>query len=204
MKQIQETNYLSLDQASKMLHVSHQTLRNWTDQRIDGYQTEGGHRRYLERDVKVVALQESMKAQGNPEFKTCSIQASLIRRGDVISIGFFHGQNLCLQEALTIEPKSEWYPMSFDNDDCWETRLEEQIIQGQKAAYEVSAIDDLRLTREYFITDQWVMAMALCQEDAVGLIRKGIQEAHDRLASLEFVYGVCGVKRTDGVLLSSW
>lgn len=43
---------LKIGDAAKILHVSEQTLRDWTDQdKITAYVSEGGHRKYYEADV---------------------------------------------------------------------------------------------------------------------------------------------------------
>lgn len=46
-------NLLSIGQACKLLGVSETTLRNWTDEgKIKAFVTPGGHRRYVESELK--------------------------------------------------------------------------------------------------------------------------------------------------------
>ena len=55
-------NLLSIGQACKLLGVSETTLRNWTDEgKIKAFVTPGGHRRYVESELKdFIAAQSRM------------------------------------------------------------------------------------------------------------------------------------------------
>lgn len=50
---------LKTGEAAKLLNVSLQTVRDWTEQgKLDAHISEGGHRKYFEADVKRLVLEE--------------------------------------------------------------------------------------------------------------------------------------------------
>ena len=52
-KEIQEQKLYSLKETSEILCVSVQTLRNWDcEKKFIAIRTEGGHRRYVGKDIK--------------------------------------------------------------------------------------------------------------------------------------------------------
>ncbi len=62
----QQTEWLSLQEASERLGVSRATLRAWADSgRVHAFRTPGGHRRFRERDLAALAAggQETNAAQ---------------------------------------------------------------------------------------------------------------------------------------------
>jgi len=53
----EEKEWLSLQEASQRLGVAPATLRNWADRgRVQAFRTPGGHRRFRERDLAVLAM----------------------------------------------------------------------------------------------------------------------------------------------------
>lgn len=70
---------LKMGDAANLLHVSAQTLRDWTDaDKIKAIISEGGHRTYYEADVKKLALAE----KGITTFWTVTCVVAIPANGD--------------------------------------------------------------------------------------------------------------------------
>lgn len=67
MNLLDNSEYLSLSAASKLLGVHSTTLRRWADQgAVPVYITPGGHRRFARSDVAALAARKPLSAQSLP------------------------------------------------------------------------------------------------------------------------------------------
>ncbi|MGB9633088.1 MAG: MerR family transcriptional regulator, partial [Chloroflexaceae bacterium] len=58
-----DTHYLSLSAASKLLGVHSTTLRRWADDgAVPVYVTPGGHRRFARKDIEALAARRPISA----------------------------------------------------------------------------------------------------------------------------------------------
>ena len=73
--------WLSLGRASRMLGVSHSTVRRWADAgEIRSYRTSGGHRRILEEDVRQFMAQNSQAPGGADTDRISELAVGRVKR----------------------------------------------------------------------------------------------------------------------------
>lgn len=73
--------WLSLGQASRMLGVSHSTVRRWADAgEIRSYRTSGGHRRILEEDVRQFMAQHTQAAGSTDTDRISELAVGRVKR----------------------------------------------------------------------------------------------------------------------------
>ncbi len=93
----QSQQWMSLGQASRLLGVSHSTVRRWTDAGvIRSYRTNGGHRRILEEDVHQFLAQHAQSANfvdtdRISELAVARVKRRLSRRRQSRSMDAFRG-----------------------------------------------------------------------------------------------------------------
>ena len=102
----QAQQWLSLGRASKLLGVSHSTVRRWTDAgEIRSYRTSGGHRRILDEDVRHFMAQSS-QAAATPdtdrisELAVARVKRRLSRRRQSHDMDAFAGLEKATRERL--------------------------------------------------------------------------------------------------------
>ena len=102
----QAQEWLSLGQASRLLGVSHSTVRRWADAgEIRSYRTSGGHRRILNEDVRQFMAQTS-QAAGTPdtdrisELAVARVKRRLSRRRQSHEMDAFAGLEIASRERL--------------------------------------------------------------------------------------------------------
>ncbi|MXZ87789.1 MAG: helix-turn-helix domain-containing protein, partial [Dehalococcoidia bacterium] len=73
--------WLSLGRASRMLGVSHSTVRRWADAgEIRSYRTSGGHRRILEEDVRQFMAQHTQAAGSTDTDRISELAVGRVKR----------------------------------------------------------------------------------------------------------------------------
>lgn len=73
--------WLSLGRASRMLGVSHSTVRRWADAgEIRSYRTSGGHRRILEEDVRQFMAQHTQGAGSTDTDRISELAVGRVKR----------------------------------------------------------------------------------------------------------------------------
>ena len=102
----QAQQWLSLGRASKLLGVSHSTVRRWADAgEIRSYRTSGGHRRILDEDVRHFMAQSS-QAAATPdtdrisELAVARVKRRLSRRRQSHDMDAFAGLEKATRERL--------------------------------------------------------------------------------------------------------
>ncbi len=102
----QAQEWLSLGRASKLLGVSHSTVRRWADAgEIRSYRTSGGHRRILDEDVRQFMAQSS-QAAATPdtdrisELAVARVKRRLSRRRQSHEMDAFAGLEKASRERL--------------------------------------------------------------------------------------------------------
>ena len=102
----QAQQWLSLGRASKLLGVSHSTVRRWADAgEIRSYRTSGGHRRILDEDVRQFMAQSS-QAAATPdtdrisELAVARVKRRLSRRRQSHDMDAFAGLEKATRERL--------------------------------------------------------------------------------------------------------
>ena len=102
----QAQQWLSLGRASKLLGVSHSTVRRWADAgEIRSYRTSGGHRRILDEDVRQFMAQ-SNQAAATPdtdrisELAVARVKRRLSRRRQSHDMDAFAGLEKATRERL--------------------------------------------------------------------------------------------------------
>ncbi|HCV00900.1 MAG: hypothetical protein CL897_03970 [Dehalococcoidia bacterium] len=102
----QQQEWVSLGRASKLLGVSHSTVRRWADAgEVRSYRTSGGHRRILEEDVR------QFMSQSNPAGETADtdriselavgrVKRRLSRRRQTHEMDAFAGLEKATRERL--------------------------------------------------------------------------------------------------------
>lgn len=76
-----EPQLLKVSEAAALLHVSPQTVRDWTDQgKLDSFRTAGGHRLYSKPEVQLL----SFKEKGIMSFWHAGINFSLTKPNEVM------------------------------------------------------------------------------------------------------------------------
>lgn len=95
--------YLTVSQAARELHISAQTLREWTEQgRIDAYLTEGNHRRYLQAEVRLLAAREQARMRGwDASGQIWRGSASVSRQGEEECVLFTYREGTAGEVPLT-------------------------------------------------------------------------------------------------------
>lgn len=98
--------WVSLGQASKLLGVSHSTVRRWADAgEIRAYRTSGGHRRIMEDDVRQLLAQGVQAASSQDtdrisELAVTRVKRRLSRRGQSHEMEVFAGLEGATRERL--------------------------------------------------------------------------------------------------------
>ena len=102
----QAQQWLSLGRASRLLGVSHSTVRRWADAgEIRSYRTSGGHRRILDEDVRQFMAQSS-QAAATPdtdrisELAVARVKRRLSRRRQSHDMDAFAGLEKATRERL--------------------------------------------------------------------------------------------------------
>ncbi len=73
--------WVSLGQASKLLGVSHSTVRRWADAgEIRSYRTSGGHRRILEDDIRQLLAQGVQAASSQDTDRISELAVARVKR----------------------------------------------------------------------------------------------------------------------------
>lgn len=102
----QAQEWLSLGRASRLLGVSHSTVRRWADAgEIRSYRTSGGHRRILEEDVRQFMAQSSQAAGSIDtdrisELAVGRVKRRLSRRRQTHDMDAFAGLDRATRERL--------------------------------------------------------------------------------------------------------
>lgn len=215
LKSLPVQNFLTLPQAAKQLHVSDQTLRNWTDAgRIDAYLTEGDHRRYLEQDVRLLQLAERSRNEGEDKpYLLCSGTA-VRREGDEFFVVWYD------------EDKDEEINLPFDEYeqaiDPYKGKLRFNSIAEYKNKNRLNwqALQELRFletgqSQEFIGTmefqtvfgsitgvayaEQSVQIVAGTEQEAKDGIIKLIHQAKANLLKNAIpVYGICSYQTAEG------
>ena len=102
----QAQEWLSLGRASKLLGVSHSTVRRWADAgEVRSYRTSGGHRRILAEDVRQFMTQNSQTAGTSDtdrisELAVGRVKRRLSRRRQSHEMDVFAGLEKATRERL--------------------------------------------------------------------------------------------------------
>ena len=102
----QAQEWLSLGRASKLLGVSHSTVRRWADAgEVRSYRTSGGHRRILAEDVRQFMTQNSYAAGTSDtdrisELAVGRVKRRLSRRRQSHEMDVFAGLEKATRERL--------------------------------------------------------------------------------------------------------
>ncbi len=102
----QAQEWLSLGRASKLLGVSHSTVRRWADAgEVRSYRTSGGHRRILAEDVRQFMTQNSQAAGTSDtdrisELAVGRVKRRLSRRRQSHEMDVFAGLEKATRERL--------------------------------------------------------------------------------------------------------
>lgn len=80
-EQSQAQEWVSLGRASRLLGVSHSTVRRWADAgEIRSYRTSGGHRRILEEDVRQFMAQSTQAASAVDTDRISELAVARVKR----------------------------------------------------------------------------------------------------------------------------
>jgi excisionase family DNA binding protein len=214
LKTIATPDYLSTTEAAKLLNVGSQTLRNWTDEgKIDAYVTEGGHRRYLEHEVRLLAFNERVKAQGREQTACYTCYAYIRRQGDTFT--FIANRYECdIADIADINPdvvkvssgpirlRAEDMVRPDKRENVWRSLEREFVLTGEPQCDdgdENSNPMEVSVSGGDAYVHKWVHALGDTPQQAVQALLEGAERAYQTLlVNAVPVYGVRGYASADG------
>lgn len=206
-----QTEFLTISQAAEQLHVSQQTLRDWTDQdRVDAYVTEGGHRRYKAEEVQLLAVRNQAEAQGRyPGMDLYKATLVISRAGDAYSMQDLNDKSVTdvveISSGNSVKVVAECRPTLNKR---WEEyvdaakakypniirNLEQEYLYGGKACYHLSNLEVSSKWTDTAYVQQWVHVVAGSEEELQIKAAEAIEASLAVLKSLEPVVSVIAYK----------
>ncbi len=193
IKLTKQPELLTSGEAATILNVSPQTLREWTENnKINAYVTDGGHRRYEEVQVRLLALNETARHNGQNQATYYYASSKIELLGEMITVDL----------AYYVKPQK--FPAVYSPTWAIFPDMTSKLLFDPNGAFYHLGTKEEGLVRvvskgeQGYALTQTIAAVAFTKQAVIAELEKAIELAKQKMQQdIKPVYGPCGYMSLD-------